>query len=205
MFSLCLNQTSGGSLDFGVDESKVANGASIEYVPISFDRWYNFNVTDVLVNSTSIGLPPSIYNVFNDALGCFTDSGTSVILMGPVIFNQFQATIQSEYGSLPGIGDGALFNGTCISKSGVDLSEYPVLKVRTATVNGTVLDLETPPTNYMLDLGDCYVLGIGAVSGLGIILGDVFLTGYYTVYDRENLQLGFAPVKPGSCSSSAYW
>jgi hypothetical protein len=42
--------------------------------------------------------------------------------------------------------------------------------------------------------GDCYYLGLGACKGCGIVLGDVFLASFVTIFDRHNAQVGFSNV-----------
>lgn len=40
----------------------------------------------------------------------------------------------------------------------------------------------------------CYPTGIGPAVGVGLVLGDVFMENFYTVFDRGNSRLGFAPI-----------
>uniref|UniRef100_A0A7S1ABP1 Peptidase A1 domain-containing protein n=1 Tax=Noctiluca scintillans TaxID=2966 RepID=A0A7S1ABP1_NOCSC len=62
-------------------------------------------------------------------------------------------------------------------------------------INGVTFPLE--PVDYVLEYeGEC-VLGIETGAPFWI-LGDVFIRKYYTVWDRENLQIGFALAKAPS-------
>ena len=58
---------------------------------------------------------------------------------------------------------------------------------------------EVPASAYVLELDGVCSLGIMADDGIlpseyDIILGDVFLRNYYTSFDLENEQIGFAPI-----------
>eukprot|EP00696_Hemimastix_kukwesjijk_P018023 gnl/Hemi2/680_TR243_c0_g2_i1.p1 gnl/Hemi2/680_TR243_c0_g2~~gnl/Hemi2/680_TR243_c0_g2_i1.p1 ORF type:complete len:463 (-),score=83.29 gnl/Hemi2/680_TR243_c0_g2_i1:61-1269(-) len=196
LFSICLDPVNGGSLDIGtIDPSKYTG--TIQYLPVVQDHWYNLPLQDLQIAGTSIGLPAMVYSYLNDQIGTFPDSGTSVLVMGPAIFAQFQATFQASFCALPGVcGNSNLFNGLCVSDAdmGASLSKFPQLEFVFADAQGKLVTLPVPATAYMMHQNGQYCLGAAAVPSTGVVLGDVFMQNYYIVHDRANKQVGFAPV-----------
>ena len=83
------------------------------------------------------------------------------------------------------------------------ISSYPDVNVHIDT-NGNhgpanIVSFAIPPASYLLDTGADYCLGIAQVSGIGVILGDVFLENFVTVYNPAEGSIGLAPLVPGSC------
>jgi len=194
MFGMCLTPESGGFLDLGYFDSNKYTG-SLQYVPVTPDEWYNFNLIDLQIGSTSVGLPQFVYTVTNDVIGTFIDSGTSTILLAPATFGQFQAVYQGKYCSLTGIcGKNNFFSGSCFPASSIDPSKYPPLNFIAPSVeSGKNVTLTVSADAYLMKSGDNYCLGVSPQIGVGAVLGDVFLQGFYVAYDRVNHQIGFAP------------
>jgi hypothetical protein len=121
--------------------------------------------------------------------------------MGPLIFQTFQSVYQTgKWCSLPGIcGDDSFFAGSCFPKQKVEpfLTQYPNITFTTTDVDGAEFNLNVTSSYYLLDSGNQYCFGFASVFGVGVVLGDVFLTPFYVVYDQPNMRLGFAPV--GDC------
>ena len=203
LFGMCLTQNNGGALDFGFFDSAKYSGA-LQWVPVSFQRWYNFDIVSIVVGSTSIGLPQYTYATTNDVIGSFVDSGTSIILTGPLIFSAIQNVFQTQYSSLPGVMNGFFGNSSCISAAtmGNHLSQFPAIHFIAAGEDSTLVDLAVPPSDYLMFYEGQYCLGIAPTASLGVILGDVFLQSYYVAYDRYNARLGFAPVNQANCKGN---
>jgi len=193
---MCLTPTEGGVLDLGyIDTSKFQG--NLTYIPLSFNRWYNFNVLDIKISNYSLGLPSFVYWTTNDVIGSFIDSGTNIILMSPAIYTAFTITFQANYCDLPGVCEkNGFFDGSCVSRRKIDpfFSQFPTINFLAEDENHKIVELPVQPSAYLTEVGDQYCLGVAPVIGVGLVLGDVFLEGFYTVYDRVNLRVGFAPL-----------
>lgn len=99
-FGLCLTKENGGVLDLGfVDDSKYSG--ELQYINVTKQRWYNMPLLDIKFNGSSIGVEPYMYHFQNDAIGTFIDSGTSVMLFGPYIYQSIVNLWQDKFCSLP--------------------------------------------------------------------------------------------------------
>lgn len=199
-FAVCLTGSNGGVLDVGYINSTRFTG-SLQYVPITLDRWYNVQLLDIQIGPHSIGLPPFLYTTTNDVIGTFIDTGTSVILMNPVSFQYFQNTFTQFYANLPGIAPNSGFFGSvpCLLARQVNVLNYPDVTFVFKGANGNVA-LPVPASSYLIPSGDLYCFGIGGIPSVGVVLGDVFMENYYIVFDRANSRLGFAPVVSANCN-----
>ena len=201
LFSICLTPSNGGVLDFGSIVKDRFSG-SIQYVPMSFDRWYNLPLLDIQVGGHSLGLPPFMYTTTNDVIGTFVDSGTSVVLMNPVAFSAFTETFIKFYGNLPGISTKGFFGSApCVAQRSVkpQLDSFPDVTFVMGTATGSPLSLPVPASSYLIPSTGVYCFGFGGIPSVGVVLGDVFMENYYIVHDRVNQQVGFAPVIPQNC------
>jgi len=198
-FGVCLTGSDGGVLDVGYINSTRFSG-SLQYVPITLDRWYNVELLDIQIGPHSIGLPPFLYTTTNDVIGTFIDTGTSVILMNPVSFQFFTNTFTQFYANLPGISPNSGFFGSvpCLLAREVNVLSYPDVTFVFKGANGNVA-LPVPASSYLVPSGNLYCLGIGGIPSVGVVLGDVFMENYYIVFDRSNSRLGFAPVITANC------
>jgi len=155
---------------------------------------------DITIGGFTIGVPNFFYRTTNDVIGTFVDSGTTLILTGPVIFDAIQATFENNFGSLGGLS--GLFSGTtCVAQSKIDIDQYPNVTFSIEGFDGAYLNLDVPPSAYLMDLGNEYCFGIAQTASLGVVLGDVFMENFYVAFDHDNLQLGFADVNPNACGN----
>lgn len=185
-YSLYLNQLdaeSGSILFGGVDHSKyqgglytypLANIFTDEDEPIEFD-----------VTVQAIGMQTKSA-CRQDTLGTakFTgllDSGTTLLYIHEKLADKI-----ADY-----------VNGTWSDYYGLYMFDCPTEDDDTEIVyDFGGLQVTTPIQNYVLATEDPTVCGLGIVpSGFYSILGDVFLSSAYVVYDLENLEVSIAQAK----------
>lgn len=151
---------------------------------------------DIKVGTISVNIPDFFYWTTNDVIGGFVDSGTSVYLVAPAIFQSIQNIFQSSFGHLPGVSN-ILFSGGCVpsSQMGNKLSEFPLIFTQFPNMAGGTFTLSMPPESYLMLVNNSYCLGIVGNAGTGIVLGDVFMENYYIAFDKAKGRVGFAPLK----------
>lgn len=161
LFSICLTPSNGGVIDIGSINNNRYFG-SIQYAPMTLDRWYNLGLLDIQIGSHSIGIPPFIYSTTNDVIGTFVDSGTSVILMNSVSFEYFSNTFLQNYSNLPGISSSGFFGSTpCILKSKIgNINAYPNVTFVIQSQTSTPISLPVPPTSYLVESDGFYCMGM---------------------------------------------
>ncbi|XP_078512426.1 pepsin A-like [Lissotriton helveticus] len=170
LFSIYLSSygESGSMLTFGAIDPSYYLG-NIYWVPVSKERYWQINMESVSMNGNIIACDG----------GCqaIVDSGTTMI-SGPKsgianILNVIGATLDSNLE----------YSVDCYT-----ISDLPDLYF---TFNGKPFNV--PATAY-INQNTCTAKFILSPSNLPDtwILGDVFMRGYYTVFDRANNNVGFA-------------
>ena len=91
--------------------------------------------------------------------------------------------------------------GDCVPQDRITLSDFPSVNITLplSGSSGISFDVAVTPSAYLLPVGRDYCMGIGTATGVGMVMGDVFMENYYVHFDRQNKQLGFSPLAPGSC------
>lgn len=181
LFSVWLSKDpkgqSGGELLFGGIDKERYNG-SIEYIALTSKTYWEFSMDDVKLGNNSLSL-------CNGGCKVIADTGTSLIA-GPT--QQIEA-LNSKLGAITIHGEG-------IFPSCDVLNTLPTI---TIVLNGK--DYELTPNDYVLQVTtfgktECLsgFMGIDIPSPPGPlwILGDVFISSYYTVFDFTNSRVGFA-------------
>jgi len=169
------NEKPGGIITWGgVDQSLYEE--PIHYVPLISETYWEFSMTDFQVDGVSLGWCDG------SADGCKTvaDTGTSLIT-GP---SEYMDALNIALGAKLVLGEGLI---PCFKR--------PFLPNVTFVLNGKNFVMN--PYQYVLDIeGECitafYGMDIDPPTGPLYILGDAFLSAYYSVFDFENLQVGFA-------------
>jgi len=194
-FSMCLGSNGGVFILGGVDTSY--NDAEMQYTDIVDDTYYVVQVNDFSVGETSIGLDMSEYS------GTIVDSGTTLLVLSPDVWNAFVYTYQNDYcPDLPSdlqsscSGSDSIFTGSGFNFQESDIESFPSISINLESIGYLELD----PAYYFISYNGYYYLGITEGNFTGMIIGDVFMQAYNIHFDRGNNRLGFAPV--GDCEGS---
>lgn len=157
----------GGEITFGgIDESRYTG--DVHYVPLSRVGYWQFEMSSVSVGNRQIAKKIEV----------ILDTGTSLILMPIDIFNELQTAM------------GALVeNGTrgisCQGENLQDIHFHIGEKKFTFTPADYVVKLETSNTTICVG-------GFLPIYESFWVLGDIFLTRIYTVYDADAKRVGLA-------------
>jgi cathepsin D len=166
MFSVYLTPTAGqtgSALILGGIDTQYYTGA-ITYVNLSQEDYYMVSIDSLTYNGTAYG---------GSGINGIVDTGTSLLVGNP-------GWISTLLEAFPG-------TVTCDM-----ISTLPPIIV---TLGGTAFPI--PASSYVLDIeGEC-LLGVMSLEfppdfGNAMILGDVFIRTYYTVFDLGNQRVGFA-------------
>lgn len=172
-----------------------------QFTPLVSDStYYEVNIADVQVNGTSLGISTA-------AVGTtIVDTGTTAFVLPPADFNALIAPIQSDPNFVASFGATFLTDGNCIYEAqGYTATELnavlPRLSLVFPNVSGGDFTITLPATESYLTpfvVGDHvgYCPGVVAqapVQGTpAMIVGNGFLHTWVTVFDRQNMQVGFA-------------
>lgn len=162
----------GGELLLGGVNSDYYTG-DFHYVPVTRQGYWQFNMDKIALSDYS-----------STNVAAIADTGTS-LLAGP------KADVAALIAKMPGTKSIPLTGETTIDCGSV--KDLPDL---TFTLAGK--DFTLTGSEYVLNVsGECLVglMGIDVPAGPLWILGDVFLSKYYTTFDYGNNQVGFATAK----------
>jgi len=171
LFGVYLGGTSGtgGEMTLGGTDSAHYTG-DITYVPVSKARYWQ-----VTVDSFSIGNLTKVEGI--------VDTGTSLLVAPPDVVSAFGKKIGAT------LVMGKEWTIDCSKAAGL-----PDLDI---TIGGKNFPLKG--SDYILNVSGQCLLGMMGMDlsreGLSLILGDVFIRKYYTVFDQGNARVGFAPAK----------
>jgi len=182
VFSTWLNKdptgTVGGELILGGIDGKRYTGP-ISYFPLSAETYWAFKFTDITVGGVTLGFCPG------GSCQGIADTGTS-LFAGPTAQ---VAALNKKLGAT------SIINGEAI----VNCANIPKMPTVTVVIGSKSFDLT--PQDYVLQVTssgttECIsgFVGIDIPSPPGPlwILGDIFISTYYTVFDFGLKQVGFA-------------
>jgi cathepsin D len=172
VFSFRLTPTS-AELFIGGSNDKLFTG-NITYTPVTQEGYWSVDMDSVNVNQ----------GIVLDTTPCIIDTGTSLVVGDPESVAQLYQAIPGAADASSTVGDG-LYTMPCDTVPTVSL-----------TFNGQPFDI--PPETFNLGpvspgSSDCVGGIMGSDTGsVGWIVGDVFLSNVYSVFDYGNKQVGFA-------------
>merc|ERR1712021_58665 len=159
----------GGQLTFGGADTAHYTG-EISYVPVSVERYWQ-----IKVDSFSFG---GLENV-----QAIVDTGTSLMIAPPAVV----AALGKKIGASLVLG----------KEWTLDCSKVAALPDLDIIIGGKAYPLKG--SEYVLNVSGKCLLGFSGMDlsreGISLILGDVFIRKYYTVFDQENARVGFATAK----------
>mmetsp|Transcript_2353 Transcript_2353/g.5586 ORF Transcript_2353/g.5586 Transcript_2353/m.5586 type:complete len:384 (-) Transcript_2353:66-1217(-) len=177
IFSVYLDSTPGdskSSIEFGATDSSLYDG-DFTYVPVRKQAYWQVKIGGINVGNSSLGC-----TIF----GCsgIVDTGTSLIV-GP------SSAVDKMLSKLS------------VAEDCSNIESLPDISFK---INGNLFTI--PPSIYVLREQDengrtVCAPGIQGQALLPMwILGDTFIRGYYTVFDRDNNRVGFAHLKSNARS-----
>lgn len=189
------------------------NPSTVYYTPIRKAWYYEIILTDLLIDQYSLVDNCKELNLYKTII----DSGTTNIYLPIKIFQQLIHYILIKYINQKSIfnhiKNKKLFwygkNAYCLPKiinheKSINLfyQSFPMIEFQLISSYNTlnqVISLLLSPQQYVRYLGrinrnnqsrDCFAFAIQPTHK-NTILGSVFLEAYYTIFDQENMQIGF--------------
>ena len=166
------DQQTGGEITFGgIDNTKYTG--NITYAPVTREGYWQFTLDGLLLNDE---------NGCEDGCQAIAHTGTSLIVGPTAAVDMLQSAIGAK----------KAWNGQYT----VDCKTVPSLPSITFVIGGEKFEMKG--NDYILNVqGTCIsgFTGLDLPDGPEWMLGDNFLSKYYSVYDYGNKRVGFAPVK----------
>jgi hypothetical protein len=190
-FGLKIAATGTSFLDFGaINNAAMRNSATeLFYIPATVDYWWSNNM-----NGIKFGAGQNLTNAFklNVVTPAFSDSGSTCTYIPKVYYNTIMTEILKKATSY-----------TYHSTWGylVPCSDSAKLDPIQFLYNDVWLEIQ--PADYLLDVGvtsgqTCslcmYESAVTVESKNYWLLGNNFMRGFYSIYDMDNAQFGFAPL-----------
>ncbi|CAL8108296.1 unnamed protein product [Calicophoron daubneyi] len=193
---------------------QLLTSGSVYYTPVRQKWYYEIVMIDILVQAESVISECKELN-FDKTI---VDSGTTNIHLPGRVFSPLLSSIQGYVSAQVRANnlDLVLTEGFWLGKSlfcepaeegttiggraGLPYVLFPPVEFQLQSSANTVLSVILSPQQYLRYIGriansntrrDCFAFGIQSTR-LGSVLGSVFLEGYFTVFDRARLQVGFA-------------
>lgn len=207
-FSICIDDEDGGTLTLGGTNPNQYTG-DFSYTPLVGEESYYTVQVESVDESGKI--------ITRKKFNAIVDSGTTLLALSDDVFKTFKTHFTEEYCHLPKLCGENADDSWFSSDEEVALSDADMLKLPNISfVLKNNITLTLTPYDYMLQvISSRYVLpeditirrlGVSSFTpleelGIGAILGDTFMKKYYTLFDRENKQIGFA--QKTSCTGSS--
>eukprot|EP01133_Synstelium_polycarpum_P011485 gene11485-13391_t len=189
-FAMLLDYDQGGKLSLGEINPDYYQG-EIKYTKISANGPFYY------ILPTKLQIDDTIIDPRQMGLRVIVDSGSTALSLAAPAYDRLIKVLKTNYCHVPGVCDtrGILDGSKCIHN--VDyIEKLPTINM---TFDGDV-DISISPKSYMVkskmtngNYAYCWMIDRSDVTTT--ILGDVFMRGYYTVFDNENHRVGFGVAK----------
>eukprot|EP00742_Colponemidia_sp_Colp-10_P004371 GILJ01004666.1.p1 GENE.GILJ01004666.1~~GILJ01004666.1.p1 ORF type:complete len:580 (+),score=69.18 GILJ01004666.1:75-1742(+) len=205
VFSLCSGYIDGHLVLGGIDQSMY--NTSVKWTPIVNRIHYGVQISAMSVAGRTFDLSADKY-LGGHNFGAIVDSGTTNLILPVAVFNAWKAAVQTEYcngnSTLPYLcgASAAIFRSpsVALTMTAEDVAKYPPITfhLASASVLGEDVTLTLGPEYWLLNCTstsvNCYRSGVGnaSFSSADIMLGDVFMRAFYTIFDKQNGRIGFA-------------
>lgn len=185
---MCLNS---GRLWLDGFDTSYLNTSALQYTPIVQQKWYVLTLTDVSVDSTSIG---------SFSYGTVVvDSGTSLFVLPTAAYSALVTSLLSDPTVSPYFSR-AFFDGDdpCVRHASLPdpLPAFPTIEL---ALTGARLVLPAIQSYLIKQYGPdgtlYYCSGLEDAGSFGdfTILGYAVMNNFVVIFDRTNAQIGFAP------------
>jgi len=163
-----------GELSIGSLDSTKYTG-DISYVPVTNETYWIVDLTSISINGQSLV----------SGSRCIIDSGTSLIVGPSEEVDAIMLGLGAEYDTIEMLYYVASSNAS-------DAMPLPDITIKL----GDSVSLTLKGEHYILGvLGSRTYLSVQGIAGYSFwIMGDVLMRPYYTVFDIDNKQIGFAPL-----------
>ncbi|XP_066530691.1 napsin-A [Hoplias malabaricus] len=183
IFSFYINRDAGaevgGELMLGGFDQQYFDG-DLHYVNITRKAYWQIKMDEIQVGDT--------LKVCKGGCQAIVDTGTSMIV-GPV---QEVRALQKAIGAIP----------LLMGEYWIDCKKIPSLPTISISLGGKMFNMtgkdyvyKTTQMGMSICLSGFMAMNIPPPAGPLWILGDVFIGRFYTVFDRDNNRVGFAPSK----------
>ncbi|XP_066934058.1 beta-secretase 1-like [Clytia hemisphaerica] len=194
--------TVAGTLVFGETDEDLYKG-DLFYTPIVKKWYYEVIITDFAVNGVSLGLNCKKYNYDKTIV----DSGTTNLRVPEDVFNAILVHLK-KYDRL-GVPDEFWIGRQmmCWNYDKTPWEEFPDMSISllSSVSSSKEFILKITPQLYLRETIErgplpgqhCYKFAITKAER-GTVIGAVIMEGFYVVFDRENVQVGFAATTCGA-------
>lgn len=193
-----------GMLHLGSDGAEDHKGPA-QYTPIVNESFYVVDLQAMSVGGNRLDVPSSVFNAYQTIV----DSGSTDIIVPVVAHTALKQLFRQHCptSNLVGVcsrlkdndADKSLFEQFCYDMTPEEVAAFPVLDFEFPNEHGGTFKVHVPSYLYLqqrrCEHADAYQLAIDKpiVAHGSTVLGDVFMSAYVVIHDRESRRLGFAP------------
>mmetsp|Transcript_32640 Transcript_32640/g.81838 ORF Transcript_32640/g.81838 Transcript_32640/m.81838 type:complete len:481 (-) Transcript_32640:298-1740(-) len=186
IFALFLGDSK-GQLSWGGWNEQLVNG-DIHWTPIKEEKFYTVQLKGLKMDGVELS---------NEKYKVIVDSGTSFSYLPPAYYNAIVRHFQTHYCDLQAVcGNVTIFQTTCFKQGPTVqalLDRMPAIHLVFEGQELQWLARDYIPRVVDVHSNELFCLGIRP-SEKDFILGDTFIRGWYTIFDRKRKRVGFAPV-----------